>query len=95
VRKGDELPDFDGLRELITARRGPLERERFAAQLDVEIAEQQEDTDLLEEPQRRLGTVEAQIKVLDDKEAEIDQEEADFKAEQEQFEAEHPEEPEA
>lgn len=63
-------------RELIAAKRTPLEREKYAAELDVGVAEKSGDEALLIEPQDRLRTIEEQLEVLDQKEAELPEEES-------------------
>lgn len=59
----------DEKRAAIAARRGPLEHELYAAELDVKVAQKAGDETLLAGPAERLEQVEAQIKVLDDEEA--------------------------
>lgn len=64
--------DEQGKKDLIAAKRGPLEHELFAAELDLEVAQEAGDEALVEGPQKRLEAVKAQIKVLDDKLAEVE-----------------------
>lgn len=63
--------DADDKRAAIQAKRGPLEHELFAAELDVATAKEASDKALHEEPEKRLKEVKAKLKVLDDKEAKL------------------------
>ena len=56
----------------INAKRGPLDHEKYAAELDVKTAEASGQEELMEEPRARLARIEDQLKVLDDAEAKID-----------------------
>lgn len=64
--------DDSSKRELIAAKRGPLEQERFAAELDVEVAEVHGDDAVLEEPKSRLERINKQLQILDDKESDLE-----------------------
>lgn len=61
----------DDKRAEIEAKRGTLEHEQYAAELDVATAEAAGVEALVEEPTARLGRVNAQLAVLDEKEAEL------------------------
>jgi hypothetical protein len=54
-------------REWIAAKRGTLEHELYAAELDLEVAEAGSSKELVKGPKDRVAEVKAQIKVLDDK----------------------------
>lgn len=58
-------------RDLIAAKRGPLENELYAAELDRKTAEAGEDEALVEEPKAREAEVKKKLKVLDEEEAKI------------------------
>lgn len=58
-------------KEAIQAKRGPLEHEQFAAQLDVKVAKEHEDEALLAEPTERLERIERQLKALDEEEKKL------------------------
>jgi len=69
-RRRMSLTDDDKRAE-IEAKRGTLEHEQYAAELDVATAEAAGVEALVEEPTARLGRVNAQLAVLDEKEAEL------------------------
>lgn len=55
----------------IDAKRGPLEHEKYAAELDLKTAEASGDDALVQEPKERLARIEDQMKVLKDAEGEL------------------------
>lgn len=58
-------------KDAINAKRGPLEHEQYAAELDVATAKESGAEELLQEPQARLKRVNDQLKALDAEEAKI------------------------
>lgn len=56
--------------EAIAAKRGPLEHEKYAAELDLATAEEAKDEALAEEPKARLAEINSKLGALELKEKE-------------------------
>lgn len=61
-------------REILQSRRGPLENEKYSAEVDLAVAEKSGDVALEEEPRARLERVNSQLAVLEEKEDEVGRE---------------------
>lgn len=57
--------------EAIQAKRGPLEHEQYAAELDLKVAKKSDDKALAEEPQARLDEVNAKLDALKQEEQKL------------------------
>lgn len=58
--------------EIIESRRGTLENEQYAAELDLKLAKKSDNDSVVEEPQKRLDEINAKLKVLDEEAAGLD-----------------------
>lgn len=67
-QREEQKVDSDQKREIIAAKRAPLESEMYAAELDLKLAEESADERLAEEPRRRFEECKRKLAILDDEE---------------------------